>query len=201
MTKLSLDSLFNLAANTALLSSYNGTKVGCVAINEDGELLGTAANSIGKHFSQKEHDAMDRATRVATSVHAEENLIASYHDLTNATVILTHVPCLSCIKKLETAGVKEIYYAENPEFEEKWLDDKLDLYNKVELWYKTSAVNRFLLSYNTPTNTLTQTLTATVGLTQTPTPTLTLTPTVTSTSTSTPTTTLTQTVTENQTLS
>lgn len=69
MAKLSLDSLFNLAANTALLSTYNGTKVGVAAVDENCNLIGTATNTIGNKFSQKE---LDNTVTVVVDINADD---------------------------------------------------------------------------------------------------------------------------------
>lgn len=84
-------------------------KVGCVGLDEYGDIVGTGWNHAGKKASQSFWK--DREERRPYVIHAEIDLIVSTPYQID-TVIITLFPCVHCMNALAAKGVSEIYYDE-----------------------------------------------------------------------------------------
>ena len=101
----------DLASRVASESHATKLKVGAVFVSENGVLSiginGLPAGSIDNVCE------IDGVTKLEVS-HAEENvmtkLLRQGVSTTNGLLFQTHSPCISCIKLLANAGIKEIYY-------------------------------------------------------------------------------------------
>ncbi len=104
----------------ACTASERGTcdraKVGAVIVDEEKRLVATGYNgSAGSkmpHCDDVGHVLRDK--HCIATVHAEQNAIAdcarSGKATKNASIYVTHFPCLSCTKLIISAGIKKIYF-------------------------------------------------------------------------------------------
>lgn len=116
-----------LAEAMARLSKDPSTKVGAVAINDDGVVLSTGFNGFPRGVNDDPGRYADRPTKYSLIAHAEMNLVAQAayagSTLKGSTVILTGLyPCSNCAKLLIQAGVKRII-APRPDSNPRWEED------------------------------------------------------------------------------
>lgn len=111
----------------AQLSKDPSTKVGAIAINDDGIILSVGYNGFPRGVNDDPARYADRETKYKLISHAEQNLVAQAayagHSLKGSTVILSGLyPCSSCTKSLIQAGVKKII-TPPPGDNERWAED------------------------------------------------------------------------------
>jgi dCMP deaminase len=104
---------YRIAAAFASMSKDPSTKVGAVAVNEDGIILSAGYNGFPRGVEDLPERYNDRSIKYKLVAHAEQNLVAqaaySGHSLKGATVILSGLfPCSSCAKSLIQAGIVRI---------------------------------------------------------------------------------------------
>ena len=109
--KLDWDEYF---ISTALLissrSSCNRLKVGCVIVKEN-RIISSGYNG---HLPGEEHISIVVDNHEQATVHAECNAIADCANrgvsCKDATIYITHHPCINCFKIIAAAGIKKIKY-------------------------------------------------------------------------------------------
>jgi dCMP deaminase len=109
--KLNWDEYF---ISTALLissrSSCERLKVGCVIV-KDKRVISSGYNG---HLPGEEHISIIVDNHEQTTVHAECNAIADCANrgvsCKDATIYVTHHPCINCFKVIVAAGIKHIKY-------------------------------------------------------------------------------------------
>lgn len=117
-----IDYYMRIAEETAALSYARRLQVGCVIV-KDGRILsygynGTLAgqdNNCEIEYTEIVNGVEITKTKTKPEViHAEENAIlkvATSHDSTkDATMFLTHCPCINCAKLIYNAKIKTLYY-------------------------------------------------------------------------------------------
>lgn len=97
----------------AELSKDPSTKVGAVALNDDGILLAVGYNGFPRGVDDDAARYAEKEIKYKLISHAEQNLVAQAayagHSLKGATVVLSGLhPCSSCAKSLIQAGVRRI---------------------------------------------------------------------------------------------
>ena len=97
----------------AALSKDPSTKVGAVALNDDGILLAVGYNGFPRGVGDDPARYADKEVKYKLISHAEQNLVAQAayagHSLKGSTVVLSGLyPCSSCAKSLIQAGVRRI---------------------------------------------------------------------------------------------
>jgi len=110
-------------------SSCDRLNVGCVLVNNN-RIISTGYNG---HLPNTEHRSVIKNNHEQMTVHAELNSIIDCAkrvvSTNNATIYVTHYPCLNCFKSLISAGVKKIIYNENYKNDElvKELSEELNI--------------------------------------------------------------------------
>lgn len=102
----------NLAHNVAL-KSKDTTKVGCVIVGEDNQILTTGWNGLARGVLEHP-ERHERPEKYDWTVHAEANAIAnaarSGTALKGSMLYCTHKPCTRCAGLIINAGIKCIVY-------------------------------------------------------------------------------------------
>ena len=109
--KLNWDEYF---ISTALLissrSSCERLKVGCVIV-KDKRIISSGYNG---HLPGEEHISIVRENHEQATIHAECNAISDCANrgvsCKDATIYVTHHPCINCFKVIVAAGIKHIKY-------------------------------------------------------------------------------------------
>ena len=116
----------------AQMSKYPGTKVGALILSAARDVRASGWNGAPRGSSADEDSRLqDRDTRLTWAVHAEANAIANAARAGTAvdgcTMVVTHMPCMSCAKLVVPAGIKVVLPQEpDGEFAEKWSKDIAD---------------------------------------------------------------------------
>ena len=103
------------AQTFAELSSAQRLKVGAIIVKDD-RIISIGYNGMPAGWSNICEDVTeDGALKTKAEVlHAESNAIAklakSNESGDNATMFITHSPCLDCAKLIYQSGIKEVYY-------------------------------------------------------------------------------------------
>jgi dCMP deaminase len=116
-----------IARAISALSKDPSTKVGCLALNDDGIVLAVGYNGFPRNVNDSPQRYEDRDTKYKLISHAEQNLVAQAayagHSLKGATVVLSGLyPCSNCAKSLIQSGVKRII-TPRPGANPRWSDD------------------------------------------------------------------------------
>jgi len=124
-----LEHFVAIAEAVANMSKDLSTKVGAVAIDDDGNILCVGYNGFPRGVDDAKARYEDKATKYRLISHAEQNLVAQAARngiaLKGSTVIITSLPpCSSCTKSLIQAGVKQVYFPEPAiGMNELWLEE------------------------------------------------------------------------------
>ena len=109
--KLNWDQYF---ISTALLissrSSCERLKVGCIIV-KDNRIISSGYNG---HLPGEEHKSIVVNNHEQATIHAEANAIADCANrgvsCKDATIYITHHPCINCFKLIAAAGIKTIKF-------------------------------------------------------------------------------------------
>jgi dCMP deaminase len=103
----------------AKLSSAKRLQVGCVVVKND-TIIGIGYNGMPSGWDnncEEEYLYEDGGSQLRTRsevLHAESNSLAkiarSTNSSENATMFVTHAPCLDCAKLIHQAGINSVYY-------------------------------------------------------------------------------------------
>ena len=114
-----------------LISSWskdNSTKVGCVIVSPEKEILSMGYNGFPRGVDDEVPARHERPTKYEFVVHAEENAILNAGRngtrLSGGILYVTMPPCTRCAGSIIQAGIKEIIYLE-PEIQKQipgWRD-------------------------------------------------------------------------------
>ena len=111
-----LNYFFTLAQAAGDISKDPSTKVGAVIV-KDKYVLGTGFNGFpcGVHDDQKEYShRYERPIKYDYTAHAEANALMQCclhgRSTKDATIFVTHQPCIECTKLLIQAGIKQIFF-------------------------------------------------------------------------------------------
>lgn len=104
------------ASITKLISSRSPStklKVGAVII-KDKRIISSGYNG---YPSGCEHISIHREGHEINTIHAEQNAISDAARrgvaIENATIYITHYPCINCAKYIISSGIKEVIYLED----------------------------------------------------------------------------------------
>ena len=96
----------------ANLSSANRLQVGCIVV-KDNRIISIGYNGMPTGWTNV-CETEDNVTKPEV-LHAETNAIAklasTYESGKDASLFVTHQPCLDCAKIIYQSGIKEVYYA------------------------------------------------------------------------------------------
>ena len=103
--------LMRFAETAAIKSKDPSTKVGCVIVGEDREILSTGFNGLPRGVADLP-ERMARPAKYLWTSHAEENAIAQAARvgarLKGSTAYVTHSCCSRCARMLIQAGVASV---------------------------------------------------------------------------------------------
>jgi dCMP deaminase len=103
--------LMRFADTAAIKSKDPSTKVGCVIVGEDREILSTGFNGLPRGVADLP-ERMARPVKYYLTSHAEENAVAHAARvgarLKGASAYTTHFPCSRCARMLIQAGVARV---------------------------------------------------------------------------------------------
>ena len=101
-----------LAQHVAQWSKDPSTKVGCVLVGQNKEVLSTGYNGLPRGVNDLP-ERMERPAKYLWTSHAEENAVAQAARngvrLEGALAYVTHTPCSRCARSLIQAGIKTIF--------------------------------------------------------------------------------------------
>lgn len=104
--------LLRLAAAVAAKSKDPSTKVGCVIVGDDHEVLSTGFNGLPIGVADLP-ERMERPVKYDWTVHAEANAIAFAarhgHALKGSRLFCTLRPCAGCARLIIQAGIREVH--------------------------------------------------------------------------------------------
>jgi len=118
-----------IAQAFAEMSKYPRTKVGALVLGPRFEIRSTGWNGVPRGSRADEDDRLhERATALDWTCHAEANAIANAAAcgarLEGCTLVVTHMPCMSCAKLIVQAGIVQIVTQRpDAEFSARWGDD------------------------------------------------------------------------------
>jgi len=107
---------FMKLASTVSEKSKDTTKVGCVIVGEDNQILSTGWNGFARGVWDDDafSDRRERPQKYKWTIHAEANAICNAARsgvmLKSATAYVTHKPCSSCADMLIQAGIKKVVH-------------------------------------------------------------------------------------------
>ncbi len=86
-------------------------KVGCIGLNDHGDLLAAGYNHIGD--KKNEHLLADRDARRPFMIHAELEMLSHLQKKDQlSTVVVTLLPCAHCMTALAAFNVNTVYYGQ-----------------------------------------------------------------------------------------
>ena len=125
-----IDAHMKAAEVYAQLSSAKRLQVGCVVV-KDNTIIGIGYNGMPSGWTNDCEDVIqlsDDTVELKTKsevLHAETNALAKIAKSTNssedASLFVTHAPCLDCAKLIYQSGINSIYYR-NSYRDEKGID-------------------------------------------------------------------------------
>jgi len=99
----------DLASHVAQWSKDPSTKVGCVIVNDDRQVVGMGYNGFPRGVADGKDRYEDRSIKYPMVVHAEANAILNAVGSTrDCFAYVTHPPCAGCMGLLIQAGVRSI---------------------------------------------------------------------------------------------
>jgi dCMP deaminase len=111
----------NIASCTSSMSRAKRLQVGCIIVKNN-NIISFSWNGTPAGWDNNCEDVVmhsDETVSLKTKpevIHAERNAIdklaGSHESSKNATMFITHAPCLECAKSIYTSGIKEVFYKE-----------------------------------------------------------------------------------------
>lgn len=106
---MTFDEYFIILAREVAKKSKDTTKVGCVIVGEDNQILTTGWNGFSRGVEETP-ERMSREHKADWTIHAEANAICnaarSGVRLKNSKAYITHQPCAKCADFLIQAGIE-----------------------------------------------------------------------------------------------
>ena len=116
-----------LAEHIAQWSKDPSTKVGCVIVGQDREIVSTGFNGFPRGIEDTAERLQTRELKYSLICHAEANAVTQAArigtSLKNCTAYITWPPCTSCVASMIQAGIKKIVYRKNIVIPERWQKD------------------------------------------------------------------------------
>lgn len=117
----------SLAEYISNWSKDPSTQVGAVLFRRDGSIISMGYNGFPRGVKDDPALLSDRDMKLKLTIHAEENAILAAvrngSTVEGACLAVTHHPCSRCAAKLSQAGIRQIYYKSDLDFEERWAAD------------------------------------------------------------------------------
>ena len=116
-----------LAKHISEWSKDPSTKVGCVVVGADREVLSTGFNGFPRGIEDDLDRLEDRDRKYPLICHAEENAIMHAArigvSLKGNTAYVTWPPCSRCTRSLIQAGLNEVVFPADVDIPERWQAD------------------------------------------------------------------------------
>lgn len=113
-----------MAAFTGSWSKDPSTKVGCVIVDQNKTVLAGGFNGFPRGVDDSDARLQDREIKYKLTCHAEANAVASAAArgvvIAGGICYTTGYPCSSCAVLLVQAGIRQICYLANQDFETRW---------------------------------------------------------------------------------
>lgn len=122
---------FKYAEEVAQWSKDRSTKVGCVIVNDENDILSRGYNGFPRGADDDtDQRRYEKPAKYMWTEHAERNAIYNAArtgtSLVGSNAYCTYFPCIDCTRGLIQVGVKKIY-APKPDFNhEKWGDSWIE---------------------------------------------------------------------------
>lgn len=101
--------------------SSDKTRVGCVIVGENKNIISTGYNGFPRGVEETEERKSPEQKRFFTC-HAEMNAMdLAQSPLIGASLFTTHEPCADCARSIIQRGIKTVYFAETMD-NERWRD-------------------------------------------------------------------------------
>ena len=106
----------NMAIAVSQLSYAIKAQVGCVIVSPSGQVISHGWNGTPSGVSNicEEKDSEGNLKTLPTVIHSEANAIlkcaANGVSTKDATLYVTHSPCINCAKMILSAGIKRVVY-------------------------------------------------------------------------------------------
>ncbi len=112
------DTIIRLAWTLAARSTCSRRKVACILLDKYGRIIGTGYNGVARGMKhcidvpcegagQPSGEGLDRCE----AIHAEQNALMECHDVLKIhTCVVTHSPCVHCVKQLMNTSCRRIIY-------------------------------------------------------------------------------------------
>lgn len=115
-----------LARHISQWSKDPSTKVGCVVVGEDRQIMSTGFNGFPRGIEDDER-LSDRSKKYPLICHAEENAIMQAArvgvSLRGCTAFVTWSPCSRCTRSMIQAGITKIVFPDDQDIPERWQED------------------------------------------------------------------------------
>ena len=128
----------NLAEFISGWSKDPSTKVGAVLFRRDGSIISMGYNGFPRGVNDDPALMTNRDIKLKMTIHAEDNAILAAvrngSTVEGAYLAVTRHPCSACAAKLTQAGIRQVYYRADEDFEMRWADDlelAKDIFNQL----------------------------------------------------------------------
>lgn len=127
-----------LAREVASWSKDPSTKVGCVIVNPERDIMCTGYNGFPRGVSDSSEHLACRETKYPRTVHAEQNAIyRARESLVGCTLYATLFPCATCAGGIIQKGISQVIsIAPSPEVAERWTNiwlHSLDMFQQANV--------------------------------------------------------------------
>lgn len=113
-----------LALEVAQWSKDPSSKVGCVIADLEHRPVSYGFNGFARGIRDTAERLENRATRLALTLHAEDNAILfAQASLENTHLFCTHLPCAHCASRIVQVGISQVHYLVQPDYETRWAAD------------------------------------------------------------------------------
>lgn len=114
----------DIAHAVASWSKDPSTRVGCVIVGPDRQILTTGYNGFPRGIEDAEHRLHDREMKYKLTVHAELNAVIQAArtgvSLNGCDAYVTFPPCPQCVGALIQAGIRRVYYPADVDIPDRW---------------------------------------------------------------------------------
>ena len=142
-----------LAKHFASWSKDPSTKVGAVAVSDQGQILSEGWNGFPRGIEDTPERLNDRATKIFYTAHAEKNLIynATYNGacLQGANLYVYGLPvCSECAKGIIQVGIKSVYaLTESGDVRDVWVESwkkSTEMFDEVGITYEWVTMDQIM---------------------------------------------------------
>jgi dCMP deaminase len=112
-----IEYFFKIVDVIKLKSKDTSTKVGCIIVGPNNEIISTGFNGLPRGVMETEHRTEQRPTKYFYTEHAERNAIylAARRGvpIDGASMYIQWFPCADCARAIIQSGIKSVYIDKN----------------------------------------------------------------------------------------